>query len=1328
VLRRSARTWRVLFAVLAASLALSTAVVPRAADASSGTGSITSRGAAATAAYTADSTTQLTVVAPSGAQAGDVLVAAVGFGRSNATSQPALSAPAGWTLASRTNQGNITALAVFSHVFASGETAYTWTTTVAVGGTLLVAGYAGVDATNPVDVSKGQAAPKKTSAVTAPSVTTTGPNEMLVAAYVGSKSNGGATTWSPPAAMTEVGDVNNGGSRSGSLDDAVQAAAGASGTKTANASAAQDSGAGALTALRPSPDTIPPVISGVGAGSVSASGATVSWTTDEASDSQVDYGLSSAYGSSSALDATLVLSHTVTLSGLAASTTYHYRVKSRDAAGNLATSADSTLTTMAPPDTTPPVISGVAAGSITTSGASVSWTTDEASDSQVDYGLTSTYGSSTQLDSTLVLGHSESLSGLTAGTTYHYRVKSRDAAGNLATSADFTLTTSAPPDTTPPVISGVAAAAVTMSGATVSWTTDEASDSEVDYGTTTSYGSSTPLESSLVVAHGVALSGLSVSTTYHYRVSSRDAAGNLATSGDFTFTTTAAPDTTPPLISSVATGSITASAATVSWATDEASDSQAEYGTTSSYGSSSAIDSSLVLAHTVTLSGLTASTTYHYRVKSRDAAGNLATSGDFTFTTSPPPDTTPPVISAVVVGAVSSSGGTVSWTTNEASSSQVDYGTTSSYGSSSALNSSLVLAHSVTLSGLAAGTTYHYRVRSQDAASNLATSSDFNFTTNAATNGVVPIIIDTDIYSDVDDVGALAIAFGLQVKGEATVVAIGVNTRTSRPAVATNSWKCVAAIAQFYGSPNVPIGSDMPDNGTDPTQYDFIGPCAQHASAATPAPDPALNVYRRALAAAPNGSVVMIATGYEENLSTLLNSPPDSISPLTGRDLISQKVRALVIMGGGYPSHGGENNLVGNPAAAQNVASSWPTKISWSGIEVGDAVHTGQTISSVHPASSPVRAAYEAFVGPNNWIYSYDLTALYHAVRPADTLLTEVGPGTNAIDSAGANVFTLGAGNQYYLSLTDATSLDSAIEALLDTLPSAPPDTTPPVISGVSAGAVLSGAATVSWTTDEGSDSQVDYGVTSSYGSSSSLNTQLVVSHSVTMSGLTAATTYHYRVKSRDAAGNLATSADFTFMTASTSAPGPNDTFDSNTIDPARWTVVQDGSTVAAANQELEITHPATTTWTKGTLQSSVAYDQTGRCVQVQVKRAANNGLGGATYGETKTFLSLDSTHYVYFFIAGGAMTAWYNKGSGEVNLTPTWPAYSATAMQWLRFRETGGTLYWEYASGATSPGAWITLASMPDPFPMTAVTFKIAAGSNVATTDVARFDNISTY
>jgi hypothetical protein len=92
-------------------------------------------------------------------------------------------------------------------------------------------------------------------------------------------------------------------------------------------------------------------------------------------------------------------------------------------------------------------------------------------------------------------------------------------------------------DTTPPVISGASASGLTSSGATISWTTNEASDSQVEYGTSSAYGSGTSLSALMVTSHSANISGLSPSTLYHYRVRSRDAAGNLSVSGDFTFTT-----------------------------------------------------------------------------------------------------------------------------------------------------------------------------------------------------------------------------------------------------------------------------------------------------------------------------------------------------------------------------------------------------------------------------------------------------------------------------------------------------------------------------------------------------------------------------------------------------------------------------------------------------------------------------------------------------------------------------------------------------------------------------------------------------------------------
>src|SRR5439155_147727 len=126
-------------------------------------------------------------------------------------------------------------------------------------------------------------------------------------------------------------------------------------------------------------------------------------------------------------------------------------------------SVTGTATAMA--DTTPPVISSVTVSSIALTTAAIAWTTNEPADSQVEYGLTTAYGSSTSLNATLVNAHAVTLSGLAAGTLYHYRVKSKDAAGNLATSSDLTVTTVPAADTTPPAVALTApTSGVTASG------------------------------------------------------------------------------------------------------------------------------------------------------------------------------------------------------------------------------------------------------------------------------------------------------------------------------------------------------------------------------------------------------------------------------------------------------------------------------------------------------------------------------------------------------------------------------------------------------------------------------------------------------------------------------------------------------------------------------------------------------------------------------------------------------------------------------------------------------------------------------------------------
>jgi hypothetical protein len=308
------------------------------------------------------------------------------------------------------------------------------------------------------------------------------------------------------------------------------------------------------------PDTTPPSVpTNLTATTVSSSQINLAWTASADAVGVTGYQIERCQNTGCTTGFTLVTTVTGTPPAitynnisLASGTTNGYRLRAQDAAGNLSgySSPMAYAATTTPPDTTPPVITNITAGNITSTGSTVTWTTNEPADSQVEYGLTTAYGNSVPVpaDPTLVTSHSVALSGLTASTLYHYRVKSRDAAGNLATSGDATLTTLALPDTTPPAISAVAAGSISNSVATISWTTNEASDSQVEYGTTTSYGSSSPLNTTLVTGHSVALSGLTASTLYHYRVKSRDAAGNLAVSGDATLTT-AATGQTPVLLS-----------------------------------------------------------------------------------------------------------------------------------------------------------------------------------------------------------------------------------------------------------------------------------------------------------------------------------------------------------------------------------------------------------------------------------------------------------------------------------------------------------------------------------------------------------------------------------------------------------------------------------------------------------------------------------------------------------------------------------------------------------------------------------------------------------
>src|SRR3972149_9105766 len=119
---------------------------------------------------------------------------------------------------------------------------------------------------------------------------------------------------------------------------------------------------------------------------------------------------------------------TNTVTNLTNNVTYYFATTAYDTSGNESGYSNEVSKTISgTADTTAPVLSNITTGSITSTSAVITWTTNEQSTSQIEHGTTTSYGSSTTLDSTLVTSHSVSISGLSSWTTYHFRVKSQDS-------------------------------------------------------------------------------------------------------------------------------------------------------------------------------------------------------------------------------------------------------------------------------------------------------------------------------------------------------------------------------------------------------------------------------------------------------------------------------------------------------------------------------------------------------------------------------------------------------------------------------------------------------------------------------------------------------------------------------------------------------------------------------------------------------------------------------------------------------------------------------------------------------------------------------------
>src|SRR5262249_28855376 len=184
----------------------------------------------------------------------------------------------------------------------------------------------------------------------------------------------------------------------------------------------------------------------------------------------------------------------------------------------------------------------------------------------------------------------------------------------------------------------------------------------------------------------------------------------------------------------------------------------------------------------------------------------------------------------------------------------------------------------------------------------------------------VNIILDSDLAHSADDVGDHAMLWALSARGEVNVLALIVSS--------TNDYSAPAAraIATYYGHPNVLVGANK---GTIPNNYNAtFSAYSQQIAAQFGNPNEtranyldAATAYRRALAGAPDHSVYIVNGGFYRPMYDLLHSGPDAISPLTGPQLVAQKVRRAVLSAGDFPDSGPNphNNLENDADSAAYV-------------------------------------------------------------------------------------------------------------------------------------------------------------------------------------------------------------------------------------------------------------------------------------------------------------------------------------------------------------------------------------------------------------------------
>jgi pyrimidine-specific ribonucleoside hydrolase len=238
------------------------------------------------------------------------------------------------------------------------------------------------------------------------------------------------------------------------------------------------------------------------------------------------------------------------------------------------------------------------------------------------------------------------------------------------------------------------------------------------------------------------------------------------------------------------------------------------------------------------------------------------------------------------------------------------------------------------------------------------------------------IIFDTDLGPDYDDVGALAFLHAMADSGKAEILATVSSNKHELVA------PCIDVINTYFGRPDIPVGAPKSEGVNINSPYhwaDTIVARYPHLINSTSDTPDAVEVYRKILSEQPDSSVTIVTVGYLTNIRNLLKSQPDNISPLTGNELVSKKVRKLISMAGKFPQ-GKEYNVYMDSVASEYAFMNWPGEIIFTGWEIGNEIHTGLRLIKSDIMNSPVKDVFRISIPKSeedkNGRMSWDETAV----------------------------------------------------------------------------------------------------------------------------------------------------------------------------------------------------------------------------------------------------------------------------------------------------------------------------------------------------------------